>query len=253
MLTPLKLFTCTLSAKFEIKGIITELAEHLEPQGSILAINSNFAHKAQPGYEQYLKAPKEPTMNRSGKGHRKRQGDGSCFRSSIEFIVKIDHSEISKNKVYKPKLYPGTGEIQVPGVIVYDFSDGITVIETLASFLNQNILVPGNPIMLNYRCVVSFNSPQELLNLQKISEYIRESDQSDLPYPLLETHVAVDGTQALTVRFKIGEKIQRVSIWRSGKINITGAKYQENAIRLYDYFNLILDLSLQNHSQINKK
>jgi len=240
MLTPLKLFTCTLASKLEIKDSFAELAEHLEPRDSILAINSNFAHKAQPGYEQYLKTPKEPTLKRSGKGHRKQQGDGSCFHSAIEFVVKIDHSEISNNKVYKPKLYPGTGEIQVPGVIVNDFSDGFIVLETLSLFLNASILIPGNPIMLNYRCIVSFSNSQELLGLKKICDHIHESDPSNLPYPLLETHVAVDGTQALTIRFRIGEKIQRISIWRSGKINITGAKSWENVVKIYDYLNQIL-------------
>lgn len=236
MLTSLKLFTCTLSAKLEINDNIKNLGERLEPRESILAFNTNFIHKAQSGYENYLKEPKKPTKKRSG-GYRKQQGDGSCFQSSIEFIVKINHSNISDNKIYKPKLYSRTGEIQIPGILMNDYSDGHLVIETLASFLNTNVITQGYPIMLNYRCTVSFNNPQEMLDLKNIHCYIVECDPSNLPYPLFETHF---DNKTLSVRFKIGEKIQRISFWHSGKINIIGAKSHENVEKIYNYFNVIL-------------
>lgn len=240
MLTPLKLFTCTLSAKLEINDNISDLAEHLEPQGSILAFNTNFIHKAQPDYEKYLKKPKEPKLKTSGNGYRKQQGDGSCFQSCIEFTVKINHPDIPNDKVYKSKLYSRSGEVQIHGIILSDYSDGFLVIETLASFLNTNILVSGYPMMLNYKCNVTFNNTQEMLDLQNICDYINESESSNLPYPLLETHLAIDGSQSLAIRFKIGEKYQRISIWRSGKINIIGAKSQESVEKIYNYLNMII-------------
>ena len=114
MLTTLQLFTCTLSSKFVgYHGDFVELAERLEPGGSILAINSNFAHKTLSGFEKYLKTAKEPKLTRSG-AYRKRQGDGSCFSSAIEFVIKIECPGILITKVYKPKFYPSTEEVQVP-------------------------------------------------------------------------------------------------------------------------------------------
>ena len=240
MLTPLQLFTCTLSAKFEnYQNDIIKLGELLEPKEDVLAINSNYIHKAQPDHEKHLKSPKESKKSKKININR-RQGDGTCFRSCIEFIIKIKNPNIPSHKVYRPRLYPVSGELQIPGIIKSDFSDGYIILDVLSKFLNQKTPETITPILANYKCTITFNNSDELLDTRKMHKYISTSEETDLPYPLLETHHADSGSQALMIRFKINEKIQCVAIWGSGKINIIGVKHKLDVDKIYEYLNQII-------------
>lgn len=147
-LTRLTLFVCTYVAKLGNLHIgFVELTRIMcvEPHGCLLAVNSNFGHAAQPGYEYLLKAPKPPPERRvPARGRpRKVQGDGTCFNSAVEPVVAIDHPGISDEKVYFVKCFPTTGETQVPGVICPDLSDGHDVLAAFVAYLNE--LGVGDP------------------------------------------------------------------------------------------------------------
>lgn len=117
------MFTCTYEVRLgNINRTHQDLIEALEPRGAIKAINCNFGHKAQPGYERFIKHPRpeedgkdkprkdkprkdgkdKPRKDRKDRKDqpaaqgkvapavtRKRrvQGDGTCFNSCLEVTI----------------------------------------------------------------------------------------------------------------------------------------------------------------------
>jgi hypothetical protein len=221
--TPLTLFVCTFVT--ELQNLHTDFVALTRdlcagPRGCLLAINSNFGHAAQPGYEKYLKAPKAaperqvPTRGRA----RKMQGDGTCFNSAVEPVIAIDHPGIPDDKVYKVKCFPSTGETQVPGVICADLSDGEPVLESFTAYLNELgvgdleegevpggtdgrpprrkmvLYTGGKPTMMYYKFRLIRNSPRILVSLYSLAAYLLH----------LEAFKVVEGkplTEAQAMRF----------------------------------------------------
>jgi hypothetical protein len=105
--------------------------------GTLCAVNSNFGHACWPGYEYLLKQPAaaapaaRPVRGRPRKG----QGDGTGFNSAIVIVLRLAGS--GPEKLYKTKVFPSTGETQVPGVLSPDFSDGHAALELLVTLLNE--------------------------------------------------------------------------------------------------------------------
>jgi hypothetical protein len=245
MLSPLTLTTCLYTTDVEgLKIDIIELSKYLEPRGSILAINSNFMHKAQIGLEKYLKSPKPEKINNFGKGFRKRQGDGTCFISTVEFTIGIESPIIPLGKVYILRYYPTTGKIQIPGVTRDDLSDADMVVDSFVEYLREcmqnsdiNVSCKGVPLMMNYKFSIPLHNPRALINKQTLNEYIVRQKSEDLPYPLLYSYDSTDRPHALILKFSIGEKTINVNIWQSGKVCIMGGKSRENSENIYNYFN----------------
>ena len=146
-LTPRTPFVCTYVAKLGNLHIdFVKLTELMcaNPHGPLVAVNSNFGHACQPGYEHLLKAPKPPPPERRMPARparlgrpRRVQGDGTCFNSAVEPTLAIDHPGISADKTYKCKCFSTTGEVQVPGVICPRLSDGPAVVKALVEYLNE--------------------------------------------------------------------------------------------------------------------
>lgn len=193
MITPievfseLKLFVCTYVAKIGNININFEQLTHIlcgNLSGNILALNSNYGHSAQPGYEYYMKHQNTSASSSNAKGRtRKIQGDGTCFNSAIEPVIKLDESR--EDKVYFIKCFPTTGETQIPGVINDDYSDGHNVLVTFIDYLNglqlgiqqdgiiQQIYIEHEgPKMLNYKFKLNRESDRILINLIKLAEYL---------------------------------------------------------------------------------
>lgn len=213
-LTRLALFVCTYVAKLGNLHIdFVELTRIMckDPHGCLLALNSNFGHAAQPGFEGFLKAPKPPPERRvPARGRaRKVQGDGTCFNSAVEPVVAIDHPGIPDDKVYFVKCFPTTGETQVPGVISPDLSDGHAVLEAFVAYLNELdvgdldedprgrdpvpadfdaragppprrpiVIISEQPKMLNYKFRVIRNSPRILVNLHHLASYLHNLEMT---------------------------------------------------------------------------
>jgi hypothetical protein len=136
--TPLTLFVCTYVAKLGNLNIKLDALTRLmcaDPHGPLVAVNSNFGHACQPGYERLLKAPQPAAPRPPGARGRPRkvQGDGTCFNSAIEPILVLAPGA---SKVYKVKCFPTTGETQVPGVICPDLRDGHAALTTFVAYLN---------------------------------------------------------------------------------------------------------------------
>jgi hypothetical protein len=204
-LTPRTLFVCTYVAKLDNLHIdFVKLTEIMcaNPHGPLVAVNSNFGHACQPGNEHLLKTPKPPPPERRMPARparlgrpRRVQGDGTCFNSAVEPTLAIDHPAISADKTYKCKCFSTTGEVQVPGVISPDLSDGHAVVKALVDYLNElnvgDVELPGEapageprrlkitviseqPKMLNDKFSVNCSSPRLLINLHALAAYMQK-------------------------------------------------------------------------------
>ena len=271
-LSALTLFVCTYVAKLGNLHIgFVELTAIMcaDPHGPLVAINSNFGHACQPGYEHLLKAPKPPPERRvPARGRaRKGQGDTTCFNSAVEPILAIDHPGISDDKIYKVKCFPTTGETQVPGVISPDLSDGRAVLDAFVVYLNELgvgdaglevAIVSQQPKMMNYKYRVLRTSPRILVNLHAFATYMQILEATKAtegtpltealaarfagwaaiilpPYPVRETKPPTDDVK-VSFRFRGADRAPRINVFQEGKINILGADSAESARNIYDFF-----------------
>jgi len=189
ILTKLKLFVCTQSAKitdfnYSMEDFTKMIRENFPD--FILSLNTNYVHICQPGCEGELKLNSKKKKNKILK-KRQTQGDETIFHSAIQLNLILNNTienylSQSKSKVYKIKLYPSTGKIQIPGIIKSDLSDGIEIINKLINYINS---LPSialikkyeiediNTIMINYKTSLYLISNRILFNLNSIGEYIQ--------------------------------------------------------------------------------
>lgn len=270
----LNLFVCTYVAKLGNININFEQLTHMlcgSLSGNILAINSNYGHASQIGCESFIKHPKIVDNDKAHvyiKGRtRKIQGDGTCFNSAIEPVIKLDNS--SDDKYYYIKCFPTTGETQIPGVILSDFSDGHDVLVTFINFLNalqigikkndiiQQIYIESEgPKMLNYKFKLNREHCRILINLIKIAEYLflieQEEDISPwirifAPFPIKEIKSPVDDIK-VSFRFQTSvRRAPRINIFQEGKINILGAESIDSAQLIYIF---LTDIFRSNWSKL---
>lgn len=273
--TPLSMFVCT------YVGCVSNL--RMSPQdlsvlmcnslgGPLIAFNSNYKHACQPGYEYLIKTPKTAVVSTvpSRSKPRKEQGDGTCFNSAVEPTFRIEHPDITPDKIYKVKCFPTTGETQIPGVVCSDLSDGHAVLATFVDHLNAIgagasgpggevlpvAVVRESPKMLNYKFRLVRKSPRVLVNLIKLAEYLGDLESAGValenekrpterllawpsvvvpPYPIKETKPPTDDVK-VSFRFCIGSRSPRVNVFQEGKINVLGAETSESAEGIYKFF-----------------
>jgi hypothetical protein len=263
--TPSQLFVCTLVASIGGNTMsfpdLTNLVCN-RPHPQLLAVNSNFGHSCQPGYENLLKHVKPPSAKKLVKGKpRKFQGDGTYFQSAIELIFRINHPDVDPGKIYKVKFFPTTGETQIPGVILPDLKDGDIVLSLFVDYLSSVLESPvvihsSNPNMLNYKFCVICKSPRVLIDTVALTNYMIAMEKLKIcsanpiksveleghgwvviipPYPIRETVPPFHGNK---VSFLMeGEKREpRINIFGSGKINILGSDTMEFADLIYNFF-----------------
>jgi len=278
VITPWTLFVCTHAAQFgNLHYDFVSLTELLcdNPHGCMVAINSNFGHAAQPGWESLLKIPKPPEAR-----VRKVQGDGTCFNSAIEPIIKIKHPGVHLDKIYKVKCFPTTGATQIPGVICPDLSDAKVVLDALVNYLNEfeigdlvvdveehideNCeLIPAvmkrlpvtleshSPNMLNYKFRINRNSPRILVNLREFANLMFQLETTKAvrgkprevgwpqfalpPFPVREVNPPNDDVK-VSFRFENIGRSPRINVFQTGKINILGANSVAFAHVTYNYF-----------------
>jgi hypothetical protein len=258
----LKLFVCTYVAKLGNINIgFEELTHKLckNLRGNILAINSNYGHASQDGHESFIKYPKNINVEKQSvymkSRTRKIQGDGTCFNSAIEPVIRLNNS--AEDKYYYIKCFPTTGETQIPGVIRDDFSDGHEVLITFIDYLNSfqlGIIEDGiqkqihieseGPKMLNYKFRLIRENNRILINLTKIAEYLFLLEQNDemetwfpvtLPFPIKEIKSPVDDIK-VSFRFQTSiKRAPRINIFQEGKINILGSESIESAKLIYNF------------------
>ena len=252
------MFTCTIAALVgNISRSHEELTGILGPivatgRGGVRALNSNFGHYCQAGYERFLKRPKPPPSLR--RRARKPQGDASCFNSALEVTIIPGPEDnpppaiaafLRKNpgKYYALKCFPSTGYNQVPGAISPDFSDGSFVVAIWARFLTEAGvgINPAFPIMVNFKFLLVRRSDRVVLNLARIVKHmisVKETGEG-LPFPIREIKRPQD---SLSMSFKFvcpgGKKVWVVVFYR-GKVNILGARDIESPLVICDYLSTL--------------
>lgn len=199
-LTPMALFVYTYEGtlsnlRVPVDELTARVAARLQATANaeegIGAVNSNYGHYAQPGYERYLKLPGQRRAPRrpppAGRRPRKLQGDGTCFNSAIEPVMVTDHPGIpaTRDKVYLVKCFSTTGKTQVPGGLLPDFGDARSVLRRWVGVLNAlgageadpdgrpravEIESEG-PNMLNFKFQVALAPPNMLIRLSALSAY----------------------------------------------------------------------------------
>lgn len=256
LFSELKLFVCTYVAKLENIHVNFKTLTHIlcnNLSGKVLAINSNYGHASQEGFEQFIKTFKKNSNDSKGR-MRKIQGDGTCFNSAVEPVIRLDETA---KKFYYIKCFPSTGETQIPGVIDPNLQDGHDVLVEFVSLLNSLSLgteengqvkpifiLSEGPKMLNYKFKLNVES-NTLINLMRLSEYLfvlnsNQCSNTDWvivspPYCLKEIKTAIDDIK-VSFKFQTSTKrFPRVNIFQGGKINILGAESVESAKNIYNF------------------
>ena len=267
------MFVATFEAKLNnISMPMDDAIAMIDPKYPVVAINSNFGHKCVPGYERYLKI-------KPGKvaGTRKGQGDRTCFNSALEPVIILAREGIPASKVYYMKCFPSTGEVQVPGTLLPDMSDGTEAVNAWVGLLNYcglgdadkegdplNIaVIRSRPNMINFKFRIKRASPRVLVHFLKLDLKDAEgktisSKEADAildklphgtsmvapPFPVRETKPPIEDVK---LTFKFG-KI-RVKIFQRGKINILGSDSFESANKIHSY---LTDLLVANRRQFTR-
>lgn len=259
--TPMNMFVCTYEVRLGGMNFPFEtFVERVQPREPVVALNSNFGHKALPGHEHHLKAPKEaeeakdpaPAARRPGRPpqagaerrpRRKVQGDGTCFNSTVEpVVVHPDYLGPRGEKVYKVKCFPTTGCTQIPGVRCADYADGMAVAHAWVQYVNEELrpeiavtIESSRAIMLNFNFALRRSSPRILLDLEALKGFLQNQDAGRAPpYRVREVKYATDDDK-LSFKMEVGARNVRVNVFLRGKINILGAETHESAKHIYDY------------------
>lgn len=214
------LFASTYAGKltnlhYSFEKLGKELSKDLN--GQLLAVNSNFEHSCQIGFEKYYKSITKKNLKKKNelifRKERQGQGDRTCFNSSVQLTISLnEHPNPNDKKIYQVKLFPTTGNVQVPGVNGQDLSDGLAVLEKTAYILNRNNIgdldlstnianiddantndidaiieniiaiekphlqikiESHNAIMINYKFKILLNHPRLLINAKNFAKYIQ--------------------------------------------------------------------------------
>lgn len=242
----LSLSLCVYSAKISVKDLnYISLGVQLEPNQEIVSINSNFVHKAYPGFEGYITRPKNITpakkkmMASPGYRERKKVGDGTCFQSCLDFSVCLC---TASSKIYKMRYFPKSGDIQVFGVMDDNYRSGELVVQ---SFINYLINSSGLPefasagvvstslSLLNYKFDVLL-PPHFRIDVSKLDE-ILATDLYSPPFRIVLRSDHIDSIRRISIVFESNGKKTRVIIWPSGKINIMSVASIDDAFKIYDF------------------
>ena len=219
-----RLFVCTYEADLSNLGTPhSELIGRLAPAGAVKALNCNYGHFAQPGFERFLKhprprpeggwAPRPGLEGRPAGGlapamvrQRKLQGDGTCFNSAIEAVVVPGPEDgpfppqlealfaANPEKHYAVKSFPTTGKTQVPGVLDPGLVDGAFVARLWARFLTDQAagrapglpveVVAERPIMQNFKFHLNPTGAREVLDLPRLVLWLERLKDRPGPLPL---------------------------------------------------------------------
>lgn len=224
--------------KINVSGLdYIELGGRLEPSKDVIAINSNFTHKAFEGYEQFLTKSKGTKRCRRSTPdnplrRRKRAGDGSTFNACIEFMIIVDEFENTKVIRY----FPRSGSIQVFGSLepVDIFLHYLTKC-SLPEFSSVELEGGSKPLLLNYRFAVNIGD-NKFIDLTSLAHILESNNdiREKLPFPIKYIkHDAGDVHSKIAIVFT--SKI-RVHIWpKSGKVNMFGFKTELSAVMVYDF------------------
>jgi hypothetical protein len=214
-----------------------KLGERFEPTKDVVAINSNFVHKAFDGYEHFLSKLKSEKHCRSDASdnslnRRKHYGDSSMFNACIKFSIIIDESG-NTNVIH---YFPQSGSIQVfaslapVDIFLHYLSEC-----SLPEFSFVRLLDGCRSLLCNYKFVINIREGR-FIDLVSLAH-------------ALESDVSIHEISSFLIKFikydagDIHSKIAIVfssknwiHIWpKSGKVNIFGTNTELAASLLYDF------------------
>src|SRR5437764_8317171 len=203
-----------------------KLGKRLEPTKNVIAINSNFIHKALDGYDQFISKPKVKRTKKvddhekasSGRG-RTRPGDHTTFNACIEFTIIVDDEENTKVARY----FPRSSAIQIFSANApIDILINYLLESDLPEFVSVSLVGEMKPLLMNYRFSINIGD-KKFVNLTCLADILVADDciKDMVPFPI--QYVKYDNDIAkITIVFT--NKVQ-VHIWlKSGKVNIFGSK-----------------------------
>jgi len=246
----LSLSLCVYSAKISVKDLdYITIGELLEPNHEIVSINSNFIHKAFPGFEAYITRLKEVSpykkklMAIPGYKEQKKVGDGTCFQSCLDFYVLYDPKILGYPTIYRMRYFPKSGDLQVFGVKDENYQTGELVVQKFINYLMTNSsgvltfssveVVSTSLTLLNYKFAVLLMS-QNRVDISKLDE-ILSTDLYSPPFPIVHRILPFDSINRISIVFESIGKKTRVIIWPSGKINIMAVASIDDARKIYDF------------------
>jgi hypothetical protein len=203
-----------------------ELGNRLQPTKNVVAINSNFTHKAFDGYDQFISKPKVkrtkkndgPAKASSGRG-RTRPGDHTTFNACIEFTIIIDDEENTKVARY----FPRSGAIQIFNAnFPIDILINYLFESDLPEFASVSLVGEVKPLLMNYRFSINIGD-KKLVNLACLADILVVDDciKDMAPFPI---HYVKYDNDIAKIAIVFTNKI-RVHVWpKSGKVNIFGSK-----------------------------
>lgn len=180
---PLKMFACTLRTHFknmqftnfvDFSTRICTASDH----PNFICINSNYGHYCKPGYESFIKSKTKKKNKSQNMAERKAQGDASCFNTAIEPILTIEPTPpgVTPGKVYKIKCFPPTGQIQIPGVLNLDFSDGRAIMEIMLDYIKSELHRKFSTAITDFP-VVTYEKPAP--PKLKVSKYQKKESEAE--------------------------------------------------------------------------
>ncbi len=235
----------------------------------ILAMPSNFGTKIYDKYKMPAKKIKKKKI--TNKPERKKQGTGLEFNSQLTFIMNVNADKYSaddiipeEQDVLKFKVFRN-GKIQLPGsklIFIDIILEHVKYLESVfnATFhvnefdLTKHINVFNvNVCMKNYKFNIKLNSETHIINCERLFNVIqKERHKSPLAIADVINNTSRNNISILfkTPTFSDKNKLLRLTVERSGKVNIKGGLYVEHSRQVFDFIDSIF---ANNHNIIIKK
>jgi hypothetical protein len=214
-----------------------ELGEKFEPTKDIVAINSNFVHKAFDGYDHFLSKLKSEKHRRGDTSDNslnrcKHYGDGSTFNTCIEFSIIIDESG-NTNVI---RYFSWSGSIQVfASLASVDIFLRYLSEYSLPEFSFVRLLDGCRPLLCNYKFVINIKEGR-FIDLASLA-YALESNVSireASPFPIM--FIKYNSSDVHSKIAIVFSSKNWVHIWpKSGKVNIFSTNTDLATSLLYNF------------------
>lgn len=227
----LKIFVITFEISLPKSKIpFVDFVKTIEPNESIIGINSNFGHKSHPKHTDLIKKP-NPSK-------KQLQGDNTCFNSAIDIVVLTHNPDIKER--YKLKYFPSTGKTQLSGVADLGFTDALFVINIFYKYLIESGVIDDPDIP-----VANFLHYSILINVKTMIITDQRIDLNELVKCLKNYKIKNSDSNITTItKSAIGDRVMfkcvepceekkkklnilNISVFKSGKINILGSRKYE--------------------------
>ncbi len=242
-----------------------EWIKPLEPNKYILQLKCNFGEKT---YKHYVPPPRKIKKKKIIK-ERKKQGTGAEFNSQLTFVMNSNPDAYSDDDtiptdilVFKIKVFRN-GKVQLPGnhlAYVDALISSIKYIETTANYtFNSHILDISQLIcticicicMKNYKFeikktenqIIDLTQLELVFNNKKIISTLSTILINEVIYNTERSNLSV---LFHTPTYLLPNKLLRLTIEKSGKVNIKGGLYIEYSTQVF----LLLNDILKSYSNI---